>query len=114
MTLWFGEPWPSAELRAPVCEDDNRRIPVPVGGVCYLCDELIDDTDRGVAIPSVVTDKATGEPMPSQLVHSHIECHLRSVLGCSGHLLGQGHTHDISYREDARRVVRWLEDRPVV
>lgn len=52
---WFGDPWPSAEYRAPVCEDDADRVPVPVGGSCAYCDKPISERDRGIVIPHLGT-----------------------------------------------------------
>lgn len=49
-----------------------------------------------------------GEPVPKSWVYSHRECSLRDVLGCYGQLVGEGHSHDVPYREDARRVEQWL------
>lgn len=100
---WFGEPWPRADYRAPVCEDDRLRIPVPVGQPCCLCGHDIQTGDRGTAMGAVHADRSTS------IVYQHNECGLRSVLGCSAHLRGEPHDHDGDYREDARKVVAWVE-----
>ena len=71
---WFGEPWPSAELRAPVCEDDADRMPVPVGELCERCRLMIQPTDRGVAIPFLTGILALE-------VYHHIRCFLAGVVG---------------------------------
>ena len=68
---WFGEPWPSDSERAPVCEDDARRAPVPVGQECAQCGESIAASARGVLIP---TFEDAFHPW-------HLECLLFSVLG---------------------------------
>lgn len=105
---WWGEPWPHPDWRAPVCEDDALRIPAPLGAPCMQCGELITETDSGVTFPGFIN--ATGQPQLTPL-HAHQECNLRSVMGCSAHLRGEGHDHDVPYREDARRVQRWLDKR---
>jgi hypothetical protein len=52
MTKWFGEPWPSAELRAPVCEDDADRVPPPPPGEeCILCGTTFTEDAQGVVFP---------------------------------------------------------------
>lgn len=112
MTLWFGEPWPRPDWRAPVCEDDANRIPVPLGSTCFQCGELIDEDDQGCAYPSVVAGP-DGEPVSGGLIYDHRECGMRSILGCSAHLRGEGHDHDLPYREDARRVMAWIEEHPL-
>lgn len=71
MVMWFGEPWPSAEERAPVCDNDADRVPVPVGQVCGQCGEPLAPRARGVVIPST-----TDEPW-------HLECLLYNTLGPS-------------------------------
>lgn len=72
---WFGEPWPSAELRAPVCEDDADRMLVPVGYACTHCGEAIEATDRGVAIPFLPVDHRPFD------VYYHAKCFLADVIG---------------------------------
>jgi hypothetical protein len=52
MTLWFGEPWPTAQFRAPVCENDDERVPAPMPWVrCLFCKEPFPFLARGVVIP---------------------------------------------------------------
>jgi len=80
---WFGAPWPSAALRAPVCDDDRLRVPTPVGTPCVLCDEQIACVDRGTFV-AVIT--SVGEPV--RMVPAHIECSFRSVVGGVAHLKG--------------------------
>ena len=79
---WFGSPWPSEELRAPVCADDALRIPVPVGAPCLWCSELIEEGDRGEEMGYV-----TGEMEP-KVGYTHIECVFRQVMGGPAHLQG--------------------------
>lgn len=107
---WFGEPWPSVELRAGACADDRFRIPTPVGGVCMHCGEEITDKDRGFAYPGAITAGPNGDAVfdPTPL-YAHLECQLRNVLGCSAGLHGEPHDHSGSYREDARRVQTWVD-----
>jgi hypothetical protein len=69
---WFGTPWPAPVLRAPVCENDADRVPIPAGDECLFCHETIQPADRGVVIPL----------MGTVLSHpAHIEC---LVLNTSG------------------------------
>lgn len=103
---WWGEPWPRADYRAPVCEDDALRREVPIGEVCMHCAETITETDRGVTFPGYVDT----EGWNPTLLHAHRECQLHNVLGCSASLRGEPHNHDVPYREDARRVEQWLHD----
>jgi hypothetical protein len=111
MTHWFGNPWPSAQLRAPVCEDDALRIPTPVGSQCMHCGELIDEDDRGLMYPGFVDADSDGEPRyRAEMLYCHIECNIRSVMGCSANLRGEPHDHEVPYREDARRVQQWLTE----
>lgn len=106
MSFWFGKPWPSADRRAPVCGDDARRIPTPVGASCVLCRELIDEDDRGEAIGSWDSDDG------SAVAYGHIECMLRQVLGGPGHLIGRcsclGHDEDPDLGMTARDAARWV------
>lgn len=74
---WFGDPWPSTELRAPVCEDDSRRVDTPIGSDCLLCSEAIAEGDRGLI-----------NPHPN-----HIECLLYNVFhDCAIDHPGEGET----------------------
>jgi hypothetical protein len=101
---WFGEPWPSAELRAPVCENDADRIPVPVGAPCLFCAELIEEGDRGEEMVYVSS--------AADLRFAHIECAFRQVMGGPAHVQGtctcQGGHDDpdlgMSQREAAKAV----------
>ena len=92
---WWGEPWPSAEMRAPICQDEAAHGPVPLGQRCVHCGELIDADDQGVTY--------TGGRD-----HAHKECTTRSVTGCPAALLGGPHDHSASYRDQAREVERVL------
>jgi hypothetical protein len=107
---WFGEPWPRADYRAPVCEDDDLRIPVPVGETCYLCDTLIVETDRGQETYGLGLKGVEG-PM-----YHHIECMMRTTQGCYELVsTGQPWTPDHvchgqeNYREDALKVRAFIE-----
>jgi hypothetical protein len=115
---WFGEPWPSAELPSPVCSNPADRVQTPVGESCLHCGEEIASGDRGVVIPYVDWD--VGPVTRTSPVH--IECHLRSVLGGPGHLLGLcscgggGCDPDMGMtpREAALRVWDWVQDEGTV
>lgn len=84
---WFGEPWPRADFRAPVCEDDTLQVAAPVGLRCASCQEVIVATDRGTFL---LTFEG---PDPI-----HRECSFRQVMGGIGHhedhALWCGERHD--------------------
>lgn len=108
MTLWWGRSaWPSNEYRASICEDDRDRIPAPLGERCYLCDEVIIESDQGTAMMAMLGGY-DGIPVTTKEIYEHRECGMRHILGCSGHLMKEGHSHHVPYREDARRVMKWL------
>ena len=90
--FWFGEPWPSAESRASVCEDDNYRIETPVGELCILCGEAIETWAQGIQYSyRIDPDKETGKLVASLGAYAHIECQLRSVMGNMIHINGDCH-----------------------
>jgi hypothetical protein len=80
---WFGaEPWPSG-----ICYDDEGRLleearkPFPAGESCLYCEEPFDEArgDRGQAMPFADKDGP-------RIVHVHIECSMRQVVGPLAHL----------------------------
>jgi hypothetical protein len=73
---YFGEPWPSG-----VCED-SLQVATPVGTPCVMCEEPIQDGDRGTFI-GVIAPVTNGHPAYGPV---HRECSLRAVLGGIGHL----------------------------
>lgn len=76
---WFGDPWPSAERRAPVCEDDKDRVPLPPGELCGMCGNLIEEGSQGVVMPH----QSFSDIMPGMVVteirYHHLDCILRNV-----------------------------------
>jgi hypothetical protein len=79
---WFGSPWPSADYRAPVCEDDAMRVPPPAAGEeCVLCGLDFKPDAKGVVMPHLAADWTTEQRY----------CHLGCLLGNVG---GEG----ISFR----------------
>jgi hypothetical protein len=76
MMHWFGEPWPSADLRAAVCEDDNLRVPLPDGQQCPMCDGPLEKDDRGVVIPAI---KVVGILQVTEIQYIHLQCMLMAV-----------------------------------
>lgn len=71
---WFGEPWPSAELRAPVCDDDALRISGPPDGeLCILCDKPFAADARGITMPHLTASGWT------EGRYCHLECLLSNV-----------------------------------
>lgn len=104
---WFGEPWPSDRLRAPICEDDTMRVPVPAGQTCIFCIEEIQPGDRGVLMPALAADGT------SSIEAAHIECQFANTVGGAAHLDGGRCEHcggegdpyaGLSYRESALQV----------
>lgn len=79
---WFGDPWPSAELRASICEDDHFRVSAPVGQSCIGCSEAIIAGERGVLMAAYM---GMSEGFLSEdhlfVCAEHLDCHLRSILG---------------------------------
>jgi len=69
---WFGEPWPSPEERAPVCEDDAYRRETPVGAECMYCEVPVAAGDRGMIVPHLGGERAT--------TVMHVDCMLRAVV----------------------------------
>lgn len=96
---WFGQPWPAASYRAPICEDDQYEAPTPVGQRCIYCPDPITDGDRGVLMgashdeafskdsPAFIFELNDPEdPNPVYLGHvpvfaCHIDCLIRSTVG---------------------------------
>jgi len=84
---WFGEPWPSAELRAPVCEDDTLRIPnPPVWELCVLCGKPFASDAQGVRMPHLTAGGWAEER------YCHIDCLTRNVGGWQEPETGPGKT----------------------
>jgi hypothetical protein len=76
---WFGEPWPSAALRAPVCEDDRERVPLPPGEDCILCGQPIEEGSQGVVMPHA--ESSEWGMYVIGVRYNHIDCLSRSVGG---------------------------------
>jgi len=117
MSVWFGEPWPSAALPSPVCENPAQRVPTPVGEPCLHCGEEISSADRGV-LQHYVDLGPDGKPV-AKVVPIHIECLLRMTLGGPGHLMGLCSCADgpgcdpdmgLAPREAALKVWEWVEE----
>lgn len=78
---WFGEPWPSAEHRAPVCEDDKDRVPPPPPGErCTDCGEPFRADDRGVVMPHMTASDVMPGMFITELRYWHLDCLLRNVM----------------------------------
>ena len=76
---WWGDPWPSEHIRAPICENDELRIPTPVGLPCMWCEELIQMGDRGEDMVVVMPDNENG--VVAKTAYMHLECQFRQVMG---------------------------------
>jgi hypothetical protein len=71
---WFGEPWPAAEYRAPVCADDEERVPAPLPGeLCILCGEDFQPGARGVYMQNITAEGT------SDMRYCHVECLMTNV-----------------------------------
>jgi hypothetical protein len=84
---WFGEPWPSADERAPICDDDAYRIDAP-DVLCISCDEQVVPGDRGVvtwAGEGVGDERHALEidtgPLTYRAVAYHVDCWFEGVMG---------------------------------
>jgi hypothetical protein len=105
---WWGEPWPSEELRAPICEDDSLRTPTPLGESCAWCEEPILQGEGGVWMLHWEPDGAVEKPW-------HQECSFRTVMGSKAHLEQRctcygGQDHDdpnMTAREEAIWVLNY-------
>lgn len=73
---WFGEPWPSDDMRAAVCEDDGERVPLPDGQTCPMCEKLVEQGDQGVVIPHTFP---SGILMVTEIRYIHLGCLLMAV-----------------------------------
>jgi hypothetical protein len=82
---WYGSPWPSAELRAPICEDDAYRVSTPVGAICLRCERPIRAGDSGVITASYPEIEhfflLRIEDDDYLVVAYHLDCFLHDVLG---------------------------------
>lgn len=82
---FFGEPWPTADERAPICEDDAYRVDAPVGRRCIRCEKRLQASDRGLLtaaspeIPLAWTMLVGG--LQQSVCAYHLECFLLETLG---------------------------------
>jgi hypothetical protein len=73
---WFGEPWPSPDLRAAACEDDALRVPLPDGQTCPMCDKPVVQGDQGLVIPHIFM---SGILQVTEIRYIHLSCLLLSI-----------------------------------
>lgn len=87
---WFGEPWPSADLRAPICDDDRYRVEPPLGHPCLGCGSPILGRERGILMAAsmeidgafTVTLQFPGDgEAHCAVVAEHIDCLVRTTTG---------------------------------
>lgn len=107
--VYFGLRW-----EAPAF-DDAIEVAVPVGARCLFCTETIEETDSGTLTPYAAMGEDGG--MESRVEAVHIECWLRSVLGCVSHLDRRcscygGTAHEGHTRADAIALMEWLLAHP--
>lgn len=83
---FFGEPWPSPDLRAFVCEDEKFHVSTPTDHLCVDCEQPIEADDRGVimAAGQGVRHAWTTSTMVAgytlNVCAAHIDCHIKSIL----------------------------------
>jgi len=109
---YFGKWWDAPAF------DDAVEKDRPVGEVCGLCEESIEEADSGTWQTFILD---TGQEDPKYVYEErpeHIECWLRSGLGSPAHLRREcacyGHEEpadDRSYREQGREVIRMIKTR---
>lgn len=80
-TRWFGEPWPSEDLRAPVCESDADKVELPKGTRCYDCGQEITSTDSGVVSFASFDIPHSFALDDGNVVAAHLQCFLLMILG---------------------------------
>jgi hypothetical protein len=87
---WFGEPWPSSEQRAPICEDEEFHRPAPAGQRCAHCGLVIHEGDQGVIMAwgaskflagAATTDDRSFWLDDHLVCAEHLECFLYTTLG---------------------------------
>jgi hypothetical protein len=80
-TAFFGQRWDS-----PLLDLDEgstiEQVAPPVGHLCMVCDEPIEDSDRGLVLPVMYV---VGQTRSDDWHPVHIECSLRLVLGSANH-----------------------------
>ena len=92
---WFGDPWPNALHRAPICESDADRVEIPVGSKCLDCEKAIVERDRGVITacsPNIWGSwELTWNGKIFRVCSYHLSCWLSSVVGekMSGEILAR-------------------------
>lgn len=69
---WFGSPWPSQDEPAPVCEDYQLQIEIPLGRRCERCRLVFEEGSQGVRLT------ALSAPW---YVYWHAGCFLAEVVG---------------------------------
>lgn len=81
---WFGNPWPTAADRAPICEE-QYRAEIPAGTLCFSCGEVIPPWGQGVvmaASPGMKRSfKLAVDGHIETVVAADLECFLYEVLG---------------------------------
>lgn len=63
-------------------EETRKRIKAPVALLCYECNELIGERDKGIT--TIMLDKES-----QYCIVFHIECHMVQIVGSVGHQLGK-------------------------
>lgn len=116
MSAWLDHPqanmqWFGRRYDAPAWEA-MTEAETPVGLRCSHCTELVAEGDAGIVMGHWHAVGMTVEPI-------HVECWLRSIIGSVEHLEGRCSCFggaeewegDLSWREQGRRTMAWLERR---
>lgn len=103
--VYFGTRWHAPAFAEAI------EVATPVGATCLFCTETVEAGDSGTLTPY-----ATGQGHAG-VEAVHIECWLRSILGCVSHLKREcscygGTSHEGHTRADARAVMAWLLTHP--
>lgn len=103
--VYFGTRWDAPAFAEAI------EVDVPVGATCLFCTEQVEAGDSGTLTPYADGTGTAG------VEAVHIECWLRSLLGCVAHLAGKcscygGSDHEGYTREDARATMAWLLAHP--
>lgn len=82
---FFGDPWPSEEKRAGVCDDDTYRVDPPVNSRCIECDFQITEDSRGVITACSPRIWGSWDLVFDGYAHKvcsyHLSCFLKIVVG---------------------------------
>lgn len=99
--VYFGTRWDAPAFTEAI------EVDTPAGATCLFCTETVEAGDSGTLTPYADGQGHAG------VEAVHIECWLRSILGCVSHLKQEcscygGTSQEGHTRADARAVMEWL------